>query len=316
LETLPPYPNGWYAVGFSDELPRRRVISRRFMGAEIVLYRTASGVARAVDAHCPHLGAHLGVGGRVDGEVLVCPFHGFAYGDGGTCVRTGYGTKPPAAARLREHELRETNGILLVHHDSAGCPPGWVVPELDSRGWTQVQRRTFELRDHPQETTENSVDIGHFAFVHDYRDATLAHEAEVDGPHLKVGVAARRRLPYIGRVLRDRRMSFQFDIDIWGLGYSLVHVHVPALRLDARLWVLATPIDERSLTLRMAASVRKKRPGIAYGLLGWFMLSSLAHDAQQDFPIWENKRYVDKPALAAGDGPIGLYRRWAKQFYG
>jgi len=91
---------------------------------------------------------------------------------------------------------------------------------------------------------------------------------------------------------------------------------VPALRLDARLWVLATPIDDRRLTLRMAASVRKKRPGIAYGLLGWFMLSSLAHDAQQDFPIWENKRYVDKPALAAGDGPIGLYRRWAKQFYG
>ena len=287
------------------------------MGGEIVVYRTAGGVARAVDAHCPHLGAHLGIGGRVDGELLVCPFHGFVYGDGGSCVRTGYGTKPPPAARLHEHRLRETNGILLVHHDPDGRPPGWVVPALDLGGWARVQRRTFVLHDHPQETTENSVDVGHFAFVHDYRDARIAHEAEADGPHLKVGVTARRRLPFIGRIVPDRRMSFEFDIDIWGLGYSLVNVRVPALRLDAHLWVLATPIDDERLTLRMAASIHKRGPaGFLSGLMTWFMISSLTHDARQDFPIWENKRYMDQPALAAGDGPIGLYRRWAKQFYG
>ena len=25
--------------------------------------------------------------------------------------------------------------------------------------------------------------------------------------------------------------------------------------------------------------------------------------------------YVDPPALADGDGPVGAYRRWARQFY-
>jgi hypothetical protein len=35
----------------------------------------------------------------------------------------------------------------------------------------------------------------------------------------------------------------------------------------------------------------------------------------QDFVIWENKRYVPRPMLARGDGPIPLYRRWAAQFY-
>ena len=43
--------------------------------------------------------------------------------------------------------------------------------------------------------------------------------------------------------------------------------------------------------------------------------ASLVHDARQDFAIWQHKRYLSAPALAAGDGPIGKYRAWARQFY-
>ena len=39
------------------------------------------------------------------------------------------------------------------------------------------------------------------------------------------------------------------------------------------------------------------------------------HDLGQDFAIWEHKRYLDPPALAPGDGPVGRYRQWARQFY-
>lgn len=42
---------------------------------------------------------------------------------------------------------------------------------------------------------------------------------------------------------------------------------------------------------------------------------AFANDVSQDFKIWENKVYVSQPALAKGDGPIGRYRQWAKQFY-
>ena len=38
-------------------------------------------------------------------------------------------------------------------------------------------------------------------------------------------------------------------------------------------------------------------------------------DVRQDWEIWERKVYVHPPALAAGDGPIGQYRQWCKQFY-
>jgi hypothetical protein len=36
-------------------------------------------------------------------------------------------------------------------------------------------------------------------------------------------------------------------------------------------------------------------------------------DVRQDFDIWNHKTYLEWPALA--DGPVGLYRRWARQFH-
>jgi nitrite reductase/ring-hydroxylating ferredoxin subunit len=309
---LPPYPRGWYAVGFSSELTPGAVLSRPFMGGDVVVYRTGSGRACAVDPHCAHLGAHFGYGGRVDGDLLVCPFHGFAYDETGICVRTGYGTKPPPTALIRQRPLRETNGLLLLYHDEVGSPPSWEVPALDVDGWTRTRWREFVLRDHPQETTENSVDFGHFTHVHGYRNPRMLRPAVTDGPYLSTAFAADHALPLLGR----RSLAFEFETEIYGLGYSLVNARVPRFGIEARLWVLPTPVDEERLTLRLVASVRRARRPVPHGLLTWVILAGFAYDARQDFPIWENKRYLPRPALADGDGPIGMYRRWARQFYG
>ena len=311
MPELPPYPRGWYAVGFSDELARGAVMTRQFMGGDVVVYRTESGRARAVDPYCAHLGAHFGYGGRVDGDLLVCPFHSFAYDEAGVCVRTGYGTKPPPTARIRQHPLRETSGLLLVYHDDGGSAPSWEVPAVETDGWTRLRRREFVLRDHPQETTENSVDFGHFAHVHGYRNPRMLRDAVADGPYLSTAFAAEHPLP----LLRRRTLRFEFETHVHGLGYSLVHAHVPRFGLETRLWVLPTPIDEERLTLRLAASIRRTKRPVPEGLLTRLVLAGFAYDARQDFPIWENKRYLARPALAEGDGPIGMYRRWARQFY-
>ena len=44
-------------------------------------------------------------------------------------------------------------------------------------------------------------------------------------------------------------------------------------------------------------------------------MSTFVGDVKQDFDIWSQKRYVDPPKVAIGDGPVGHYRRWCKQFY-
>lgn len=315
---LYPYPNGWFTVALSSELPRGKVLTRQFMGGEVVLYRTQDGHVCAVDPYCAHLGAHLGYGGTVVGENIRCPFHGFCFDRSGVCVATGYGTKPPPKARLKSWTVREINGLVMLHHDCE--PPTWDVPALDTEGWTPLIHQTVRLNEHAQETVENSVDLGHFAIVHNYRNVRLTRDIHTDGAYMNIGYAATRPIPRLSAFSFD----VEYDLHIYGLGYSLVQVTVPGFGIHSRLFILATPVNDDYIDLIMALSVRERfdhpllrvMPSallsrvIARGILGGLM-----HDASQDFPIWQNKRYVDPPALAEGDGPIGRFRIWARQFY-
>jgi nitrite reductase/ring-hydroxylating ferredoxin subunit len=297
------------------------------MGQEVVVFRAASGQACAADAYCPHLGAHFGYGGRVEGDLLRCPFHGFCFDTTGACVKTGYGTNPPPAARLKVWPLREVNGMLLLYYDGGGAPPAWNVPALETAGWTPLRYRAFELADHPQETTENSVDVGHFAFIHGYRDVRTLRQLEIAEHTLRTGYAVSRPFVLVPRLLPAIWMETQFETEISGLGYSLVRVTVPRLSLRARFWVLPTATDPDRIILRLAVSMeqlasRRIHPmlGLLPGkllsaLIAHYLLRGFVHDTRQDFPIWEHKRYISPPALARGDGPIGKYRVWARQFY-
>src|SRR5262249_34681085 len=135
-QTLDPYPAGWYALCFAAELPAGGVRMCSFMGREVLLFRTHKGQVCATDPYCPHLGAHMGRGGTVQGELLRCPFHGFCYDSRGACVKTGYETKPPPNARLRMSPVREINSMLLMYHDPNGDEPNWEVPALEWHGWS------------------------------------------------------------------------------------------------------------------------------------------------------------------------------------
>lgn len=56
----------------------------------------ASGTVSVFDAYCEHLGAHLGHGGRVDGENIVCPFHGWEWNSrAATCAFPTKSTRIP-----------------------------------------------------------------------------------------------------------------------------------------------------------------------------------------------------------------------------
>lgn len=320
---LPPHPVGWYAMCFSVELPKGAILTRTFMGRELVLFRTQAGQVCAADAYCPHLGAHLGHGGVVDGELLRCPFHGFRFDARGICVATSYGTKPPPNARMRTWPLREVNSMLLAYFDPNGEAPSWEVPTLESTTWSAPVFRRFELAAHPQVTTENSVDLGHFSVVHNYESVSLLRDVKIDGAYLSTAYAARRPAPIVGR---RWLFDFEFETHIHGLGYSQVDVRVEDFDIRARLWVLPTPAKDGRAALYLAAT-GDGASGTTHPLLQWIparlrgaliargLLAALVADAKQDFLIWGNSRYTQPPALAQGDGPIGKYRNWAAQFY-
>lgn len=316
---LPPFPAGWFVLCFSQELPPEGVLRRQAFGRELVVFRSASGRAAAFDAYCPHMGAHLAYGGRVEGDTLRCPMHGFHFDRQGRCVATAYGSPPPPKCSTPPLELRELNGVVLAFHDPDGRAPTWEVPDYGLSAGARLWTHTVHgLPSHPQETTENSIDLGHFAAVHGYEDVVAVEPAVTAGPHLKTHFRFVRRPMFPG----GRRLQTEIRVHVWGLGFSYVETEVRSHGFRARQLVLPTPTDGAHVDLRLASAlvsagrVADALPRwVVDRTLGVLVLQKFLEDVRQDFQVWSNKRYLDNPALARGDGPIGLYRKWSRQFY-
>lgn len=310
--------SGWFCVGLASDLAPGSVRPLRFFGRDFVLFRTEDGRAAMLDAHCPHLGAHLGYGGRVQGDRVVCPFHGFAFDTGGRCVGTAYDGPVPRNADLQAVPVVEQGGLLLTWHHPDGTPPDWDLPVWDAEGFSPVRAVHTTVATHPQETSENSVDLGHFSYVHGYEDVRVHVPVEVQDQRLSITYRMRRRLPG----LRQVAMPVQFHVDVWGLGLSIVTFGVVGLPFEARLFILATVREPGRIDLRAATQVRLAGHPLAAMLnpllrdvANRFVLHSVSHDVEQDRAMWENKRYEARPRVARGDGPIGRYRAYVRQFY-
>ena len=166
-----PIPNGWFIVAASGDVATGAVQPLHYFGRDLVLFRTQSGVTRVTSAYCAHLGAHLGVGGTVRGEVLQCPFHGWCYdGESGKCADIPYGSgKIPTKAAVRAYPTLERNGMVWAWHHLEGKPPFYdvpEVPELSDPEWSDPYTAAFTIRTCCQEMAENNHDAVHFQFVH------------------------------------------------------------------------------------------------------------------------------------------------------
>jgi cholesterol 7-dehydrogenase len=87
------------------------------LGLDVAVFRTEHGDVGVVEAYCPHLGANLAAGGIVEGDTLVCPFHGWEFNCDGKCVKIPYAkdpTKTPAEARVKKYTSMEINDQILV----------------------------------------------------------------------------------------------------------------------------------------------------------------------------------------------------------
>ncbi|MGW1023841.1 Rieske 2Fe-2S domain-containing protein [Streptomyces sp. NPDC002577] len=316
-----PFPIGWFCLGLARELPRGGVLTRRLMDQDCVLYRTLDGVARAVEAHCPHLGAHLGHGGKVVGQLLVCPFHRLGFDPDGACVSSPSGSPP--RARLGHLPLRELNGLLLVWSGPAGTQPSWEPPALP--GWarpTALWKR--EVTAHVQDVFENSFDCRHASELHGLSMRPVA-PPEADGPLMRVRVrihpAKGRLLPRLDSVLAHQTITMA------GLGLHTTEVIVDRLGLTTYLWTLPTPVSPTRTLLRFATSAAvtdtTRLPGGTSPLLrtaasraaARILLGTAIKYAYEDIRIWAHKRYRPHPSLASDEQAIGQFRHWARQFY-
>jgi phenylpropionate dioxygenase-like ring-hydroxylating dioxygenase large terminal subunit len=291
-----PVPNGWYIVARADELAPGEVMPLYCFGRDLVLYRTATGMPRLMDAHCPHLGAHLGVGGRVDGETLQCPFHGWRFeGGSGTCVEVPYDDIDfiPKRANARAYPTLERNGMIWAWHHLEQGEPFYDVPvvsEFEDPEWLPMDVREFTVASCCQEMAENNYDTVHFKYVHG--SAAIPQQKDlIDGIYK-----------------RSETLDGSFVREGFGLGLGVLRMTSP---VTLTFLSSTTPIDEENLLVRWLFTAPK-----AVGeQVARASADGFCGGVSQDIPIWENKIYKDPPVLRQLEKGVTEHRRWCRQFY-
>src|SRR5207244_3339767 len=115
---------------------------------------------------------HLGWGGKVCGDDIVCPFHGWQFDSAGNNTEIPYSDRPNRAKKLRKWAVREVNGAVMTWYDALDREPLWAppqLPELEGDGYfcSPAMRKHYpRVRLTPQWMAENLVDPAHQKYVH------------------------------------------------------------------------------------------------------------------------------------------------------
>ena len=306
-----PFPLGWFQVAYGPELAPGDVRPLRYLGQDFVLWRDLNGGAHVFDAHCSHLGAHLGYGGVVDGEGIRCGFHAWKYDDCGRCVDIPYskgsGLERGKGRRIKSHPIVERNGFIMLWWHPEGAAPAWEVPEIaeyEDPQWTDYYRHEWRIDTHWQEMVENAVDTSHFHYLHKAAAVPEIVDFEIDGPIMRTNAK------HVFVTPLGQHEGF-IDTIMYGPTFGTVRFSIGDL-VEILFTQGLTPVSENELHACFSFMTRGKG---ARATLGRKLADEVIRQIDADAPIWEHKVYHPRPRLADGDGPIMRFRRWAQQFY-
>ena len=159
--------NAWHLVALSRSVKRGQVRQVTLLDTPIALFRNDAGLGALVD-RCPHRNYPLSQGKLRDGA-LACPYHGWRFGNDGTCVDVpGCQLGPDDGRRLSARGLRVAErhgGIFVALTDAAPAEPTlpevFGDPSLDHFWW---QGGTWQGR--AIDAIENLMDPFHTAHLH------------------------------------------------------------------------------------------------------------------------------------------------------
>jgi phenylpropionate dioxygenase-like ring-hydroxylating dioxygenase large terminal subunit len=162
------YPlNCWWVAARSKEISREPV-QRWLLDTPVALYRRESGEPLALYDRCPHRWAPLSAG-YLEGDKIVCPYHGARFGVDGRCSSFPMQKAVPRSMRVRSFSVVERGPFIWIWMgDDDVREKTALPPEFEWRnnsGWT-LTSGNYDFDANYMLLHENVLDLTHFNYLH------------------------------------------------------------------------------------------------------------------------------------------------------
>lgn len=295
------YEHGWFQVAFERDL-RGPLTAATAEGRRFVLVDDGRSL-RAFGADCPHRGAHLALGGRLDGSHVVCPFHGYRIGlghdAGGEFATQEYPTLVSAGMVFVRLSDEHENGLGALLTALAGDHV--IVPAFE-----MAVRAPAEL------VIENGFDRRHFTGVHRVLTGDFTVSDSESGALIVVGTFQMRP----GGQFRPEPGESSVTLGYRATTISPGLVVVAVTGSNPYTFITAATPTQRDeclirLTLCLPTSVYGRAPTEEqYGYLLRYSRAGL----EQDRMIWENVSPAAPNHLTPDDEPIVRFHAFCARF--
>lgn len=293
----------WYPVALSTEIPIGKAIGTDLGDGRIVVYRGEDGVARAMSAYCKHMGADLSYGGEVVVNNIRCPYHHWAFGDGGHCKSIPSGDDIPRGTNLVQFPLEEQYGLIWVFFGETPLYDLAKFEEFDSEKY--VVRSCEAAYDEPVRVepwilATNAFDLAHVRFL---------HGVNVIGSEVKeLNTYHRRMFWKMGEFQEKDTGTWNPYIDLYGVNSIRTKGE-----MDGRLkWYIAahTPSGRRGTRTFFTIITTKDDGAEAFLDRAEALHNRLVNE---DLPIVNNMRLGDLHLVGA-DREMARFMRFARKY--
>lgn len=320
LQTLEKFNNsqcfaeGWYWLLEARRLKPGQVKPVTLLGRNLAVYRTTNGQAIALDAYCPHMGAHLAEG-RVEGESLRCFFHNWTFNSQGDCIEIPcLGKSLPVG--VKSWPTQEAYGLIWLWIGSEPRSPLPVPPELEGKSVDAWLSKTFVKDCHPNVVMINAIDAHHFNTVHNF-PITIDFKSEVLSSRcisFQNQTKGGKKSWFVNLITPFYRERGTYDLCYWNgstgtvtLGPDFLHFYI----------MFSLRMLEDGKTEGATVLMTKQRSGI----LGWllnpliFLLTALVGNyfAKGDTQIFRSIRFNLKTPIAADRSILEFIQHFEQQ---
>ena len=165
---VPRVTDDWYVVCRSSQLKKGQLRKAQLFSQSLVLFRTSAGQVGALADRCPHRGVPLS-SGKVVGDRLRCPYHGWEFATTGQCehIPCYVGTAQGKGRQSESFATTEGSGYVWVYGRPGVTPDKqpFVYPKIDDPEY-QTAHLTMDMEGSIHATAENALDVPHTAYLH------------------------------------------------------------------------------------------------------------------------------------------------------